>query len=209
MARAIVLPIIVLLAATTLSACATTTSTSPAEVTRFTRAETVTPDSVMVIGVEGSAPGAITPASMEAVGRELGAIGFTSGFDNASRYDVSVSVEQGVGQGNGRGGSGVNVGVGGSTGWGHGRGGWGGSGVGVGVGLDLTSLFAKPKTNLNTRLSVSIKDRTSGTVVWEGRAENSTTVTQGTDPSPQIASKLANALFKGFPGKSGETIVVK
>lgn len=203
MAHKSFLPALALLAATTLSACATTTTNSPAEVTRFTRAETVMPDSVMVIGIADSAPGAITPASMEAVGRELSSLGFNSGTDANSRYDATVKVEQNVIQGNGRGGSGVNVGVGGSTG------GYYGGGLGVGVGLDLTSLFAKPRTNLNTRLSVSIRDRASGTVAWEGRAENITSVVNGTDPSAQIADKLAVALFKGFPGKSGETIIVK
>lgn len=203
MARSKIIAPLALAALLPLAACATTTSTGPAEVTRFHRGEALAPGKVAIITAPESAGGAITMASSQAIGRELAMIGYPTAQESDARYIVTYRVEQGIGDSFGGGGPGVNVGVGGSTG------GWRGGGIGVGVGLDLTSLFTKPRAQVNTRLSVTIRDRTTGTVVWEGRAENRSQVAQGEDPSSGIANKLASALFKDFPGQSGETITVK
>lgn len=93
----------------------------------------------------------------------------------------------------------VSVGVGGSTGS-------YGSGVGLGIGINLSG---KPKDVVTTQLSVQIRRRADNVVMWEGRA-----VTEAKDGSPAAqpglaASKLAAALFGGYPGTSGETITVK
>lgn len=190
-------------AALPLTACATATTTGSTDVTRFTRAEALTPGTVSIAALPDSAGGSITTASLSAVSRELGTIGYPSAGTSEARYTVSIRLEQGAGESFTSGSPGVSVGVGGSTG------GWRGGGVGVGVGLDLTSLFNKPRTQVNTRLSVSMRDKASGVVVWEGRAENRAQVVRGDDPSSAIADKLAAALFKGFPGQSGETITVR
>lgn len=97
-------------------------------------------------------------------------------------------------------GSGVGVGVGGSTGS-------YGSGVGVGVGIDLTRLLGGGGPDTALRLSVRI-DGADGQSVWEGRAE---TAVRSRSPAGQpgiAAARLADALFQGFPGRSGETITV-
>lgn len=92
-----------------------------------------------------------------------------------------------------------------SVGVGAGGGSYGG-GVGLGLGIDLSG---PPKAQTETELGVMIKDRASGKTLWEGRA---VFVVRADSPLAQTdlgAAKLTEALFRGFPGNSGETILVK
>ncbi|MET0138325.1 MAG: hypothetical protein ABW192_08070 [Sphingobium sp.] len=93
----------------------------------------------------------------------------------------------------------VSVGVGGSTGS------YGG-GLGVGIGIDLSG---PPKAVIASRLAVRLQRGPSGEALWEGRAE--VRAKEGTPAAqPAIAAgKLADALFKDYPGQSGATITVK
>jgi hypothetical protein len=93
----------------------------------------------------------------------------------------------------------VSVGVGGSTGS-------YGSGVGLGIGLDLSG---PPPQQVETLLGVTIKDRASGKALWEGKATFTVRAASPLASTQLGAAKLAEALFKGFPGSSGETIQVK
>lgn len=93
----------------------------------------------------------------------------------------------------------VSVGVGGSTG-GY------GSGVGLGIGINLGG---GPKQMQDLQLSVRIDDSASGQAVWEGRALTSVPVKAPANQPSLAAAKLAEALFKDFPGESGRTISVK
>jgi hypothetical protein len=102
-------------------------------------------------------------------------------------------------------GSSMSIGLGTGSG-----GGWGG-GTSVGVGGSVSFPIGKQKEKMDvlTQLSVQLKRRSEGTVIWEGRAE---TVARDGSPqgAPQAAvQQLAAALFKDFPGRSGETITVK
>ncbi|HVR90701.1 MAG TPA: DUF4136 domain-containing protein [Novosphingobium sp.] len=93
----------------------------------------------------------------------------------------------------------VSVGVGGSTGS-------YGSGVGLGVGIDLSG---RPPEQVATELGVIIRNRASNTALWEGRASF---VVNAKSPLAQTqlgAPKMAEALFKNFPGRSGETVTVR
>ncbi|CAN5333740.1 hypothetical protein BH10PSE13_BH10PSE13_06270 [soil metagenome] len=93
----------------------------------------------------------------------------------------------------------VSVAVGGSTGS------YGG-GLGVGIGIDLSG---PPKAMIGTRMSVRLKRAATGEALWEGRAE---TRAKENTPSAQpgiAAGKLADALFRDFPGEAGATITVK
>ena len=94
---------------------------------------------------------------------------------------------------------GVSVGVGGSAGS-------YGSGIGLGIGINLGGGSRELQA---TTLSVTIRDKTTGASLWEGRAVQ--TVKAGSDEARanRAADRLANALFTGFPGKAGETIPVK
>ncbi len=92
----------------------------------------------------------------------------------------------------------VSVGVGGSTGS-------YGSGLGLGIGINLSG---RPKDVVLHEMQVQIRRRGEPDNIWEGRA-----VTQAREGTPAAqrgiaAGKLANALFKDFPGRSGETISV-
>jgi len=79
----------------------------------------------------------------------------------------------------------------------------GGSYQSLAIGVDLT----KPmKALMSTRLEARIRDNASGAVLWEGRAD---IATRDGDPrwtEQAIATRLAAALFSGFPGRNGETI---
>ena len=92
----------------------------------------------------------------------------------------------------------VSVGVGGSTGS-------YGSGLGLGIGINLGG---GPKPTQDLQLSVRIDDAATGQALWEGRA---LTAVRAKAPAAQpslAAAKLAEALFKDFPGESGRTITV-
>ena len=67
----------------------------------------------------------------------------------------------------------------------------------------------REKMDVLTRLSVQLKRRSDSTVIWEGRAES---VARDGSPNahPEAAvARLAQAMFQGFPGRSGEIITVK
>ncbi|MBC2669097.1 hypothetical protein ACFOON_09000 [Novosphingobium piscinae] len=71
-----------------------------------------------------------------------------------------------------------------------------GTAYGLAVNIDLT----KPKTALiSTTLEARIRDRASGRVLWEGRADIATRAGDDRWPAGAIASKLAAALFDHFP----------
>jgi hypothetical protein len=73
------------------------------------------------------------------------------------------------------------------------------------LGLGLRYDATKPKRALlSTRLETRIKDRASGAVLWEGRAEIVTREGDDRWDDQAIADKLAKVLFEGFPGRTGE-----
>jgi len=92
----------------------------------------------------------------------------------------------------------VSVGVGGSTGS-------YGSGVGLGIGINLGG---GPKRMADHQLSVRIDDAATGQALWEGRALAAIPVKAPASQPSLAAAKLAEALFKDFPGESGRTISV-
>ena len=93
----------------------------------------------------------------------------------------------------------VSVGVGGSTGT-------YGSGLGLGVGINLSP---KPAAQIATDLGVTIRLRSTGATLWEGRASFVVSVKSPLATTALAAPKMSEALFQGFPGRSGETIEVK
>lgn len=175
---------------------------APVDVTRFHTAQTLLRLKGAAVIIE-MAPGS-DPASLEdglwreAVARELTAAGFGSATAGAADGIAQVMVERETIRRENRRGP-VSVGVGGQTG------GWG-SGLGVGLGFNLGG---GPKDVVLTRLSVRIRYRVSGEALWEGRAETRDNA-KAKEAAPALAApRLANALFAGFPGTSGETITVK
>ena len=92
----------------------------------------------------------------------------------------------------------VSVGVGGGTGS-------FGSGVGLGLGINLAG---RPADQVETQMSVTIRERGTNQSLWEGRANFSVSAKSQLAQTPLGAAKMAQALFRGFPGNSGETITV-
>jgi hypothetical protein len=98
----------------------------------------------------------------------------------------------------------LTIGLGGSSFGGGYRG-----GVGIGGGISFPVGKPKQRMDVVTELSVQLKRRSEGTVIWEGRAQ-----TEARDGTPYAApaaavAKLAEAMFRDFPGPSGQTITVK
>lgn len=188
------------LAALSLSACVA--PVGPVEVTRF-HVPGPSPLGQGPITVEPT-PGA-DGASLEfgsyagAVARELVRIGYRELPPGAPSAQVAlVRIERQSYRPDRRRGA-VSVGMGGSTGS-------YGSGLGLGVGIDLSG---PPPEQVETLLAVTIKDRASGRALWEGRASFTVKASSPLAATSLGAAKLAEALFRGFPGQSGETIEVR
>jgi len=173
----------------------------PVEVTRF-HAPDVSRLGKGAITVE-PAPG-MDGASLEyrsyagAVARQLVLLGYAEQVAGRAEQVATVRVSREAFQ-QARSRSPVSVGVGGATGS-------YGSGVGVGIGLNLSG---PPPEQVTTQLSVTIRDRASGQALWEGRASFTVRADSPMADTQLGAAKLAEALFRGFPGQSGETIEVK
>lgn len=199
--RSIIRPAIAAAGVSLLSACVA--PTGPVEVTRFHApgAASLSQGTIAVepaVGQDGVSLEYRTYAA--AVARELNRIGYSelvAGGSGSERIAV-VQLERSTLQ-QGRADSPVSVGVGGGTGS------YGG-GVGVGIGLNLSG---PPPSVIETRLAVTIRDRASGQTLWEGRASFSAKATSPLAQTQLGAAKLAEALFRDFPGRSGETVLVK
>ena len=183
-----------------IAGCTTPAYVSPVEVTRFTAPQVqLGRGPIAVRAAPGEDPQSWQYATYErAVAEELRQLGYTVTGDDAAQL-AEVSVERCVAQ-NGGGRSPVNVGVGGSTGS-------YGSGVGLGVGINLGG--NRPREQIDTQLQVRIRPSAGADALWEGRARFTATANSDYADQGAAAAKLADALFSGFPGRSGETIEVR
>jgi hypothetical protein len=179
------------------------------QVTRFHLAQPIAPGSFSIESVPMMGPGSpVAPDSIELatysniVASELTHLGFTRAAGaGTSELTVSVLVDRGTRPDPHGGGGSVSIGIGGG---GFGRHVGGGADVGTTIPIDQ-----HPRFLIGTRMQVQIKRRSDGTAIWEGRAMTEAKG-QSPDASPQAAvTKLAHALFTGFPGVSGSTIMVK
>ncbi|MBB5984526.1 hypothetical protein [Sphingobium lignivorans] len=183
-----------------LTGCAT--STGPVEVTRFHADQVARQGRVTIVPADAADSNSLEfRAVANAVSAALARNGFTVLDEGAAGGDVEavVALTRDTYAPGAQGRSPVSVGVGGSTGS-------FGSGVGVGIGLNLSG---KPKPVVATRLRVQLRRASDKVAFWEGRAE--TAAKEGSPAAqPGIAvGRLADALFQGFPGSSGETITVQ
>lgn len=187
-----------LIALASLSACVV--PTGPVEVTRFNRAaEGVVYGtgtySVQLAGDSAMGQGLAASPYLSAVAREMQRVGYA---ERISASDVTAEVRVTSERYEPQRRSPVSVGVGGSTGS-------YGSGIGLGVGINLGG---GPKAQVETILAVRIIRRNDNLVLWEGKAVQ---LAKAGSPAAQpgiAASKLAEAMFRDFPGVSGETIRV-
>ena len=183
------------------------------EVTRFHTPETLArlgPGAVEVVAAPGFDGASLeTRGSLEtriwldAVARELAGRGIAGGSDRAMRVaEVRLTRDLVESREASRPRSSVSIGVGSGGGWRR-----GGSSVGLGVGLGFPLGSSRNREAVDSELAVTIRDKTTGTPLWEGRSTLRTG--KRAADSPETASRLAAALFTGFPGTSGETIEVK
>lgn len=187
-----------LLALSLLGACVV--PTGPVEVTRFNRVADNVPYGtgsfmVTLVGESVSDRSLAGSPYLAAVAREMQRAGYSN---DGGQSDVIGEVRFGATTIRPDRRSPVSVGVGGSTG-GY------GSGVGVGLGFNLGGGSA---TQVQTTLGVRILRRSDQLVIWEGTAVQAAKAGSPAAQPGIAASKLAEALFKDFPGVSGETIRV-
>lgn len=190
--------VFIFVGALSLGACAV--PTGPVDVTIFNR---VAEGQVYGSGSFSVIPGpdmadeqglALSPY-LAAVSREMVRIGYAEKGDGS---DVTAEVRVTTSEIRGDGRSPVSVGVGGSTGN-------YGSGVGVGLGFNLGG---GSQAKIETLMSVRILRARDGLVIWEGRAAQMAGKRAPAAQPGIAASKLAEALFKDFPGESGTSVQV-
>lgn len=190
------------LAATALAGCASTPVNGPVEVLRY-HADPVARGTIAVKPAVGSeVQTALFRAFADAVGAELTANGYSVVPASAQpRYVATVMFRRGgrLAPDNG---PRFSVGIGGAS---FGR------STAVGGGVDVPVSGNKLREIVGTELSVKLAERggTGVGVVWEGtgRTEADSRLPEATPEGAAI--KLANALFRGFPGESGRTITVR
>ena len=176
--------------------------TGPVEVTRFHAPDTsqLGKGTIAVEPAPGHDGSSLEwKAYQAAIERQLALVGYSAvpaGTNSSQVAQLRLSRESYRPE---RSGGPVGVGVGGSTGS-------YGSGLGVGIGINLSP---RPSEQVRTDLGVIIRDRASGLALWEGRANFTVRSNSPLASTPLGAAKMAEALFKGFPGQSGETIAVK
>ena len=79
----------------------------------------------------------------------------------------------------------------------------------IGRGLAPTNPGGSSAGIVATLLEVGIKRRSDGTVFWEGRAVDEARTNTPEAARTAAVERLAEALFRDFPGESGRTIRVK
>ncbi|WP_395330619.1 DUF4136 domain-containing protein [Novosphingobium sp. BL-8H] len=176
----------------------------PVEVTRFTAPDAPALNSGVIRVDAGPGQDASSlefRAYAAAVGQELARVGFRQALPGETVSDTKVAVltvdRRTLQVGNQS--NPVSVG-------GLGTAGSYGSGVGLGIGINLSG---RPADQVETRMQVMIRDRPGGRTLWEGRAAFTVSSKSPMAQTSLGAAKMAEALFKGFPGQSGETILVK
>ena len=194
----------VLLALSTASCSTIGGGPAPVEVTRFHLGQQIARGPIAVEPFEPADANSLEFRSYAgAIENELRRLGWNVVNTVGQSEQVAlVDVEQGSREALANSGSSVSVGVGGSTG------GWR-SGVGGGIGIGIPLFGGGSRDIVATLLEVSIKRRSDGTVFWEGRATSEARAGTPEAERTIAVQKLAEALFRDFPGESGRTIRVR
>jgi hypothetical protein len=176
-----------------------TATIPPVEVTRFHLGAPIPAGNVSIVPVAGGDSQALEFRTYAAaVARELARLGYSEAATAQTPLIAEVEFSRGTRTDFARR-SPVTIGIGGGS--------YGG-GLGVGIGTSFGVGGNKSRETVITRLSVRMKTRVDGKPVWEGRAETQAPANAPAAQPGLAADKLATALFKDFPGRSGETITV-
>jgi hypothetical protein len=188
-------------ALTLVAGCATDDMVTGASVTRFHLGQPIARGPIAVESVERRDASSLEFAQISAsVARELTRLGWTVVPNSASEQVAMVSLAQQSREAQRR--SGVSIGIGGGTGS-YGR---RGGGVAVGGGVAIPVGGRGSNLVVGSQLSVRIQRRSDATVAWEGRAETEARAGTPLASRAGAADRLAEALFRDFPGESGRTI---
>lgn len=183
-----------------LAGCATNDGLpSSTEVIRYHLGQPIAPGTVAIEPLANSMPdGPEARLYGDAVASEMARIGFAPApSGSSSQYVAGVSFVRAV-RGTVRTPPKFTIGLGGGS--------YGGN-VGVGGGLS-TGIGSKTRDVIASELTVQIRRRSDGTMIWEGRAQRMGLGGGAGDQPIETAERMANALFRGFPGESGITTTV-
>lgn len=190
------------LATLTLAGCATAPGI---DTTRFHLGQPIARGSVAVTPLDAARASSLEYRSQaEVVGAALSRAGFTPAPALAQAEFVASFALAREYRAPAQRGSGLTIGIGGGVGGGGYR-----SGGGVGGGVQFPVGEARgDQVEVNT-LSLDLKRRSDGTLVWEGRASEEASG-RAAEAEPNAAvTRLASALLSDFPGRSGQTVRVK
>jgi hypothetical protein len=177
----------------TLSGCVA--SIPSVEVTRFHLGQSIAPGKVSIEALGGGDPQNMEfRAYAAAAAKALAGAGFAMAEDTTSPYIAVVGVSRDSRQGVQKR-SPISIGVGGGTG-------------GFGGGASFGFGGARAGGTVLIQMSVRLLKRADRSTIWEGRAKTQAPATSPAIQPGLAAPKLANALFKDFPGVSGATITV-
>lgn len=174
---------------------------APVETTRFHLNQPLAKASIAVEPVDAADRNTLEFSHQRAaVERQLARLGWTVVPGGAASEQIAlIDVEQGSRAALAQR-SPVTIGIGGSTG------GWR-SGIGGGINFGLGG--GGSRELVGTMLEVSLRRRSDQSVFWEGRAQTEARAgTPAADPRYTV-ERLAEALFRDFPGESGRTISVR
>jgi hypothetical protein len=199
---------VILLAALGAAACTTDTGGGGAyrgggltEITRFHLGQPIARSTIAVEAANASLTS--TPefrTYADAIGRQLTRLGWTVVTTVGQSEQVAiVDVHQGLREAPPRRPP-VTIGVGGGTG------GWR-SGVGGGVSFGVGG--GGPRAVASTALEVRLKRRSDGSVIWEGRGRSDVPARSPYAQPAAAVERLADAMFRDFPGESGRTITIR
>ncbi len=187
-----------------LSACATGiggANNAGVDVTRFHLGQQVARSTIAVQPGDAADGNSLEYATYRAaVERQLARLGWTVVPTSSQSEQIAlIDVEQGSRAALAQR-SPISIGVGVGS---------GGRRSGVGIGASTGIGGSRSRQLVTTQLEVSIRRRSDSTVFWEGRAQ-----TEARSDSPYayrttVIEKLADALFRDFPGESGRTIRVR
>jgi hypothetical protein len=171
-------------------------------VTRFSLGQPISPAAVAITPRNPNDAGGLAfSTTAGAVSAELARLGFTVAAPNdaSSPLVAVVALDQTTRPGPPRGPA-FSVGIGGASFGRH---------TGFGGGVDVPVTRGRESYIDSSLLSVQLKRRDDATVIWEGRASTFTDAGSLADAPAALSQKLATALFRDFPGASGQTIMVK
>ncbi len=188
--------VVALMALGAVGGCAS--SIPPVQVTRFHTAAQLAAGTAMIEPLSGDPQGLEFRSYAAAVARELNKLGLTDSRESTTPYIVTVDAGRETREGVSRG-SPVTIGIGTAN---IGRNGGVGLGGSFGLGRNRGSQVVV------TRMAVQIRKRGDKSVIWEGRAQTEAPARAPSAQPALAADKLSAALFKDFPGVSGQTVIV-